>query len=59
MGAAFSVLVLVLIKNYTPLNFYIYPLIAIPTCVIMGYLSSLVLKVDQKDIEELTYSRTK
>ena len=59
IGSILSVIVLVFIKYYTPLNFYIYPLIAIPTCVIGGYIASLIFKVDQKNIDDLVYSKKK
>ena len=59
VGALLSVIVLVLVKYFTPINFYIYPLIAIPVCVIGGYLFSLILPVKEKDIDELVYSKSK
>jgi len=59
IGSILSVVVLVFFKYYTPINFYIYPLIAIPTCVIGGYIASLIFKVDQKDIDNLVYSKEK
>lgn len=40
LGAFICVMVLAYIKYMTQLNFYIYPLIGIPTCVITGYLAS-------------------
>lgn len=57
MGAVLSVIVLAFVKYGTSLNFYIYPLIAIPTCVIGGYLFSLLFPVKQNDIEELVYKK--
>ncbi len=57
IGSVLSVIALIFVKYYTPLNFYIYPLIAIPTCVIGGYIASLIFKVDQKDIDNLVYSK--
>lgn len=59
IGSILSVVVLIFVKYFTPLNFYIYPLIAIPTCVIGGYIASLIFKVDQKGIENLVYSKNK
>ena len=41
-GAFVSVVVLVYVKYMTQLNFYIYPLVAIPTCVLVGYLVSKI-----------------
>ena len=57
IGAILSVLVLIFLKNYTQLNFYIYPLIAIPVCVIGGYLASLIIPVRDNNIMGLVYSR--
>lgn len=56
-GAILSILVLAFIKYSTPINFYIYPLIAIPTCVLGGYLFSSIFKVENKDIQDLVYSK--
>ncbi len=49
VGAVLSVIVVVLLKYQTPMNFYIYPLIAIPVCVIGGYLFSLIIKVERNN----------
>ncbi|SFF59080.1 cyclically-permuted mutarotase family protein [Salegentibacter agarivorans] len=49
IGALLSVIVVVFLKYQTPINFYIYPLIAIPVCVIGGYLASLMIKVKRND----------
>lgn len=57
IGAVFSVLSLVLIKYATDLNFYIYPLIAIPVCVITGYIASLLIPVKKVVASNLVYSR--
>ena len=58
LGALLSILVLVFVKYNTPLNFYIYPLIAIPTCVLGGYFFSLIFTVEDKNIDDLVYSKT-
>ena len=58
-GALLSIVVLALVKYATPINFYIYPLIAIPVCVIGGYVTSLLFPVGQKDIDGLVYSKDK
>jgi SSS family solute:Na+ symporter len=55
IGTAFSIIVFV--KYNTPINFYIYSLIVIPICVIGGYFFSLILKVEEKDISDLVYSK--
>jgi SSS family transporter len=59
IGAVLSVLSLVLVKYFTPLNFYIYPLIAIPVCVIGGYLASLLIPAGEPPAANLVYSRKK
>ncbi|QFZ55623.1 sodium/solute symporter [Oceanihabitans sp. IOP_32] len=59
IGALLSILVLAFVKYSTPINFYIYPLIAIPVCVIGGYVFSMLLPVKQNAIENLVYSKKK
>jgi solute:Na+ symporter, SSS family len=56
-GAILSVIVLVIVKYYTQLNFYIYPLIAIPVCVITGYLVSILIPVKNNITDNLVYKR--
>ncbi|MCM8570364.1 sodium/solute symporter [Gramella jeungdoensis] len=55
-GAILSVLSLVFVKYYTDINFYIYPLIAIPVCVLSGYIISLIVPIEQKVSSNLVYS---
>ncbi|MDR8390774.1 sodium/solute symporter [Aliifodinibius sp. S!AR15-10] len=55
IGAALSLVMLYIVKFYTPIHFYIYPLIGIPVCVIVGYLVSLVLPDHGKKLKNLTY----
>jgi len=57
IGALLSVIVLAFVKYNTLINFYIYPLIAIPTCIITGFIFSLILPVKQNDITNLVYSK--
>jgi cyclically-permuted mutarotase family protein len=59
IGALLSVVVLAFVKYNTAINFYIYPLIAIPTCVLGGLIFSFIFPVQQQNIEELTYSKKK
>ncbi len=59
IGALLSILVLAFVKYNTPINFYIYPLIAIPVCVIGGYVFSLLLPVKKNNVEGLVYSKSK
>ncbi|MCL6268067.1 sodium:solute symporter family transporter [Flagellimonas myxillae] len=56
-GALLSVAVLAFVKYNTSINFYIYPLIAIPTCVIGGVLFSALFPVKQGNVDEFVYSR--
>ena len=55
-GAILSVISLVFVKYYTDLNFYIYPLIAIPVCVITGYLISLMIPGEKEVSKDLVYT---
>ncbi len=48
LGAFISVLALAYVKYWTQLNFYIYPLIGIPVCVIAGYVISFIWPVELK-----------
>jgi len=59
VGALLSVVVLALIKYNTGINFYIYPLIAIPICVIGGFVFSKIMPVEPKDVSGLVYSKKK
>ncbi len=60
LGAGLSIIVIVFVKYSTPINFYIYPLIAIPVCVISGFIFSLVFKTNEdKNINHLVYSKRK
>jgi len=57
IGAGLSVISLIFVKYYTPFNFYIYPLIAIPVCVITGYISSLAFPINEPVAANLVYSK--
>lgn len=54
-GAITSILCMVFVDFFTPLHFYIFPLIGIPVCVIVGYLVSQVTESEKKDLSGLTY----
>jgi Na+/proline symporter len=56
-GAILSIIVLAFVKYNTPINFYIYPLIAIPICVISGYVFSLIFPTKENNIEGLVYRK--
>ncbi|MBT5058829.1 MAG: sodium/solute symporter [Gemmatimonadetes bacterium] len=58
LGAITSVVVTVLVKAYTPLHFMLYGIISVGTCIIVGYLASLVLPGRRGDLKGLTvYTR--
>jgi Na+/proline symporter len=57
VGSMLSVIVLVFIKYGTNINFFIYPLITMPVCIIGGYLFSFVFPVNQGDIQDLVYRK--
>lgn len=59
MGVVLSVASLIFVKYYTNMNFYIYPLIAIPVCVISGVIFSYFMPQSTKDISDLVYRRKK
>ena len=54
-GAIISILTLTFLKYNTSLNFYIYPLIGIPTCVVIGYIFSYIIPFKEKYIDDLVY----
>lgn len=47
IGAVSSAVILFLVKTYTPLNFFLYSGIGIISCVVIGYLASLVFKSEK------------
>jgi len=58
VGVAASVMVTVLVKVYTPLHFMLYGAVSVMTCVVVGYIASLVLLGRKSDLEGLTiYTR--
>lgn len=57
LGALSCILVLVFVKYNTSINFYIYPLIAIPVCVVGGTLFSVIIPVKSKDIQGLYFTK--
>ena len=54
IGAFLSVLVLAYLKYMTQLNFYIYPLIGIPVCVVSGYIISRIWPAKLKNVKGLS-----
>ena len=56
VGAAASIAVLVYVTWFSPLHFYLYAVVGIATCVVVGYLASLVLPAPPRDLSGLTRS---
>lgn len=55
IGAVVSLVVMAFVKFQTGIHFYIYPLIGMPVCIIVGYLFSFVFPSDDKNLAGLTY----
>ncbi len=53
-GAVASIVATVLVKKYTPVHWYAYLPIAVATCVVIGYLVSLITPRQNKDLTGLT-----
>lgn len=58
-GAFISVMVLAYVKYWTQLNFYIYPLIGIPVCVVCGYVTSRFWPAKLTVIEDISLKTLK
>jgi SSS family transporter len=54
IGAVSSIFCLLLVKNLTPIHWSLYQVIAIASCVIVGYVSSLLIPSREKDLTGLT-----
>ncbi len=54
-GAVSSAIILWLVKSYTDIHFFLYALIGIVSCYVIGYVASLFTKRTQKDISILTF----
>jgi len=55
-GAVTSTALLFYITRFTNINFYLYAVIGIATCVIVGYMTSIVLPGPRKDLTGLTFT---
>ena len=55
IGAVVSLVVMAFVKLQTGIHFYIYPLIGMPVCIIVGYLSSFLFPPETKILTGLTY----
>jgi Na+/proline symporter len=55
VGAATATAALVYVIWFTPLHFFLYPVVGITTCVVVGYLASLLLPAEaHRDLSGLT-----
>ena len=54
VGAAASIAALVYVTWYSSLNFYLYSVVGIGTCVLVGYLASLIFPRGGKELAGLT-----
>jgi solute:Na+ symporter, SSS family len=57
IGAVISLLVMAFVKFQTGIHFYVYPLIGMPVCIIVGYIFSLLLPSEEKSLDGLTYRK--
>ncbi|CAN5466884.1 sodium/solute symporter [soil metagenome] len=57
IGAVVSLFVMAFVKFQTGIHFYVYPLIGMPVCIIVGYLFSFVFSSDEKNLSGLTYRK--
>ena len=55
LGIITSILVVTIVKNNTDISLYLYGAISVITCVIVGYITSIVIPKEKKDLEGLTY----
>ena len=53
-GAVASAAILWYVKSHTDIHFFLYALIGIMSCVVIGYISSLLYRDYKKDIDQLT-----
>ena len=53
-GAITSATVLFWVSKYTPIHFFLYAVVGVLTCVLVGYAASLVLPPSRKSLAGLT-----
>lgn len=53
-GAVAGAIGLYLVKTYTSMHFFLYTIVGICTCFVVGYLVSLIIPTQEKQIEGLT-----
>ena len=54
IGAAAATVVLVYVTWFSPLHFYLYAVVGVTTCVVVGYLASLARGGQDRDLTALT-----
>ncbi len=54
VGAFASILTMAWLTWFSQVHFYLYAVIGIPTCVVVGYVASLALKDPERDLKGLT-----
>ena len=54
VGAVVSAAVLFLVQQYTQVHFFLYALVGVVTCFVVGYLASLIIPVKAKSLQGLT-----
>ena len=54
IGAVVSALVLYVVQQYTPLHFFLYAAVGILSCLVVGYVMSLVVPAPERSLEGLT-----
>ena len=55
-GAVASIVILAYVQQRTPTHFFLYGMVGVLSCVIVGYLASLFTRQDDKPLEGLTLS---
>lgn len=54
-GIITSILVVFVIKNSTDISLYLYGAVSVVTCVIVGYITSILSPKEKRDLQGLTY----
>ncbi len=57
-GAVSSIVILAFVQQRTPVHFFLYGFVGVMSCVIVGYLASLLAPVEEKPLEGLTLHPT-
>ncbi|MBN1344036.1 MAG: sodium/solute symporter [Phycisphaerae bacterium] len=54
IGAIVSVIVLYLVQQYTHIHFFLYAMVGVVTCFLVGYVMSVIIPVGRKPIDGMT-----